>query len=157
MLIQPQQTRITTKYRISPPSPRRQPKATGPSESAPTGGPLPPQQGQPPQSRAHLVLKTYDPASGVCLKYKTDKAAEVGRLVAALGRCGRTMAGLPPKDEGVAEGAEGAEGDGKMEVKEEPEIKPILTGKDPAKGIPQAQAQMQAKGGGGGKKKKGKR
>ena len=63
------------------------------------------------------------------------------------------MAGLPPKDEGVAEGAEG---DGKMEAKDEPETKPILTGKDAAKGGTQGQAQTQAKGGGG-KKKKGKR
>lgn len=44
--------------------------------------------------QAHLVLKAYEAHSGVCLKYRTDKAAEVGRLVAGFGRCGRTMAGL---------------------------------------------------------------
>lgn len=47
------------------------------------------------QPTAYLELKTYDPASGVCLKYKTDKAAEVGRLVASLGTLGRDMAALP--------------------------------------------------------------
>lgn len=49
----------------------------------------------PAQPRAYLELKTYDPASGVCLKYQTDKAAEIGRLIAGLGRLGRSMAALP--------------------------------------------------------------
>lgn len=49
--------------------------------------------------KAVLVLKTYDPVSGTCLKYRTDKAAEVGRLIAALGTCGRVMAALPEKEE----------------------------------------------------------
>ncbi|KAL8748968.1 MAG: hypothetical protein Q9199_007969 [Rusavskia elegans] len=146
-------TRITTKYRISPPPPRRKSKATVPSDSASTTSPPPTQQQQPAQSRAHLVLKTYDPVSGVCLKYKTDKAAEVGRLVAALGRCGRAMAGLPPKAEAPAEEVE----EGKMEVKEKAETKPDVSAKDTAKSNAQGQAQMQGKGGGGGKKKKGKR
>ncbi|KAL8667163.1 MAG: hypothetical protein Q9168_007308 [Polycauliona sp. 1 TL-2023] len=140
-------TRITTKYRISPPPPRRKPKAADPSHSSPP----PAQPQQPPQSRAHLVLKTYDPTSGVCLKYKTDKAAEVGRLVAALGRCGRTMAGLPPKDELPAEDVEG---EGKPE---HADAKPDTAAKDGAKSNTQGQAQTQGKGGGGGKKKKGKR
>jgi hypothetical protein len=38
----------------------------------------------------------------VTLKYKTDKAAEVGRLVSSLARLGRTMAGLPEVKEDVA-------------------------------------------------------
>jgi hypothetical protein len=46
-----------------------------------------------------LILKTFDPKSGVCLKYQTDKAAEVGRLVASLGRLGRNMSGLPEQVE----------------------------------------------------------
>ena len=50
--------------------------------------------------RAVLELKTYDPESGACLKFKTDKAADVGRLVGGLGRLGRHMAALPPKTEG---------------------------------------------------------
>ena len=48
------------------------------------------------------MLKTYDPESGVVLKYKTDKAADVGRLIASLGRLGRHMAALPEKQEGMA-------------------------------------------------------
>lgn len=44
--------------------------------------------------RGKLILKTFDPASGVCLKYKTAKAAEVGRLVQMLGSLGRNMGGL---------------------------------------------------------------
>jgi len=34
------------------------------------------------------------------LKLKTDKAADVGRLIAGLGRLGRRMAALPEKAEG---------------------------------------------------------
>lgn len=50
--------------------------------------------------RAWLVLKTYDPESGVVLKFKTDRAAEVGRLINGLGRLGRHMAALPQETEG---------------------------------------------------------
>lgn len=50
--------------------------------------------------RATLTLKTYDPESGVVLKFKTDRAAEVGRLIGSLGRMGRHMAALPEKEEG---------------------------------------------------------
>ncbi|KAK7530631.1 signal recognition particle 9 kDa protein-domain-containing protein [Phyllosticta citribraziliensis] len=55
------------------------------------------QPAQPDRPKAVLVIKTYDPASGVCLKYKTNKAAEVGRLVASLEKLARTMAALPDK------------------------------------------------------------
>lgn len=44
-------------------------------------------------------MKTYDPESGVVLKFKTDRAAEVGRLIGSLGRMGRHMAALPEKEE----------------------------------------------------------
>ena len=46
------------------------------------------------------MLKTYDPESGVVLKLKTDKAADVGRLIGGLGRLGMRMAALPEKAEG---------------------------------------------------------
>ncbi|USW50165.1 Putative SRP9 domain-containing protein [Septoria linicola] len=49
--------------------------------------------------RATLTLKTFDPESGVTLKFKTDRAAEVGRLINGLGRVGRHMAALPEKEE----------------------------------------------------------
>ena len=54
----------------------------------------------PQVPRAVLTLKTFDPESGVCLKFKTDKAADVGRLVGGLGRLGRHMVALPSKTEG---------------------------------------------------------
>ncbi|CAD0105899.1 unnamed protein product [Aureobasidium uvarum] len=59
---------------------------------------------------ALLELKTYDPVSGTTLKYKTDKAAEVGRLIAAMGTLGREMAALPEKKEDVIMADAGAEG-----------------------------------------------
>lgn len=52
--------------------------------------------------RATLTLKAYDPESGVVLKFKTDRTAEVGRLVNGLGRVGRQMAALPEKEESMA-------------------------------------------------------
>ncbi|KAI6245368.1 hypothetical protein HI914_06606 [Erysiphe necator] len=48
---------------------------------------------------ATLTLKTYDPVSGVTLKYKTHKAAEVSRLVQIMGRLGNVMAGLDINEE----------------------------------------------------------
>ena len=53
-----------------------------------------------------LTLKTYDPVSGVCLKYRTDKAAEVGRLVSSLGRLGKAMAGQSMEEPMAAAAAE---------------------------------------------------
>ena len=55
----------------------------------------------PKVPKAWLTLKTYDPESGVVLKFKTDRAAEVGRLINGLGRLGRHMAALPQKTEGM--------------------------------------------------------
>lgn len=31
-------------------------------------------------------MKTYNPAAGICLQYRTNKAAEVGRLITSLGK-----------------------------------------------------------------------
>jgi len=93
------QTRITTKYKILDPSketkrqrtsaPKKEPASTDASTSQPPTGP-----------KGVLVLKTFDPVSGACLKYKTNKAAEVGRLIAGLGKLGREMAALPELPEG---------------------------------------------------------
>jgi len=55
----------------------------------------------PKVPRAYLVLKTYDPESGVTLKYRTDEAREVGKLIASLGGLGRYMAALPEISEDV--------------------------------------------------------
>lgn len=108
------------------------------------------------------MLKTYDPVSGTCLKYRTDKAADVGRLIAALGTCGRVMAALPDerqkgpveKDEDGGDGIIGAaEPKGKMDGSE------MLLGRGGEK-EKEGKGKTSAGGGGGGgggKKKKGKR
>ncbi|PSS03775.1 signal recognition particle 9 kDa protein-domain-containing protein [Coniella lustricola] len=101
----PTTTRVSTRYSISPARLRaltsRKAKASASTsqnadvampdasanESASTATLKPP--------RAKLILKTFDPHSGVCLKYKTTKAQEVGRLVQMLGSLGRNMAALP--------------------------------------------------------------
>jgi signal recognition particle protein SRP9 len=58
----------------------------------------------PKPPRGALELKTYDPITGVALKYRTTKAAEVSRLILSLGRLGRAMAALPDvQEEEIAE------------------------------------------------------
>jgi hypothetical protein len=42
--------------------------------------------------------------SGTTLKYRTDKAAEVGRSIAAMGSLGREMAALPEVKEDIVMG-----------------------------------------------------
>lgn len=92
------QTRITTKYNIpnldspeytKPKKRKRDVEVDGAAPAAKV-------------PRAWLTLKTYDPESGVVLKFKTDRAAEVGRLINGLGRLGRHMAALPQRTEGRA-------------------------------------------------------
>jgi hypothetical protein len=95
------------------------------------------------------VIKTYDPVSGVALKYKTSKAAEVSRLVQMLGGLGRRMAALPQKlqDEPMPDAEpEAAAGAGSAQAP--------VPGAAAATG---GQGQGSAGGGGKGKKKKGKK
>lgn len=123
----PSTTRVTTKYQIPHPNPPPHPykpsrKVQIQSDSEASTDTAPPRQldklGQRRRA-AHLqpvlVLKTYDAISGTCLKYRTDKAAEVGRLVAALSQCGRVMAALPLTDPELVGGgkqqAQAQEGD----------------------------------------------
>ncbi|TVY24786.1 Uncharacterized protein LHYA1_G006832 [Lachnellula hyalina] len=136
----PSTTRITTKY-------------THASTIAKKSKSKPRRNAPPTESTALLTLKTYDPASGATLKYETDKAAEVGRLMMILGRLGRGMAGLEVREEG-------AEGEVKEEVKEEGrEDGKVLGGAGDGKAAQQGgKAAGGAAGGGGkGKKKKGKK
>ncbi|KAL4920428.1 signal recognition particle 9 kDa protein-domain-containing protein [Aspergillus aurantiobrunneus] len=98
----PVSTRITTKYTF--------PKATPCSKSQQQSSTQENVQAQPPA--ATLVLKTYTPEAGICLKYRTNKAAEVGRLITALG----LLAGgadLTSLDSGAANGS-GTAGDVEM-------------------------------------------
>ncbi|QKX59264.1 uncharacterized protein TRUGW13939_06396 [Talaromyces rugulosus] len=71
-------TRITTKYTYpssssSSSSTSKQTTTQDPSTS--TNTPI-----------ATLTLKTFNPVTGICLKYRTNKAAEVGRLISGLGK-----------------------------------------------------------------------
>ncbi|KAI0023253.1 signal recognition particle 9 kDa protein-domain-containing protein [Xylariomycetidae sp. FL0641] len=136
----PSTTRITTKYHISKAGARRRRRhAKMQADPAVTS------DGKPP--RGSLVLKTFDPASGVALKYRTTKAAEVSRLVLSLGRLGRRMAALPRAEEedvGMVDAAAAAAVDEAVGAgKEEAPRKDEGAGKKDAGG-----------GGGGGKKKK---
>ncbi|THY92165.1 hypothetical protein D6C95_06169 [Aureobasidium pullulans] len=89
----PNTTRITTKYHIPSASSISTKPTTTTTTDASTTTPTESKLAQQPI--AYLELKTYDPISGTTLKYKTDKAAEVGRLVAAMGSLGQEMAALP--------------------------------------------------------------
>lgn len=90
------QTRITTRYSIKATrSSAKKPQDGDAAASTDADADAP--AAKPP--RGTLVLKTYDPVSGVTLKYRTAKAAEVSRLVySALGRLGRAMAAVPAED-----------------------------------------------------------
>ncbi|KID89152.1 WD repeat protein [Metarhizium guizhouense ARSEF 977] len=141
----PSTTRITTKYSIQPVKSRKR-KADDADGDTPVND-----ASKPP--RGSLVIKTYDPVSGVTLKYRTTKAAEVSRLVySSLGRLGRAMAAVPldvPEEPmpdasgGSGGGADGGDGDNKGSG-----------AATPASQQPQGQ---QAQQGGGKKKKKGRK
>ncbi|KAL3464174.1 signal recognition particle 9 kDa protein-domain-containing protein [Aspergillus heterothallicus] len=73
----PDSTLITTKYTFPSKLSKSSKHSTTKPDSASTTTPTTP--------LATLVLKTYNPTSGICLKYSTNKAAEVGRLITALG------------------------------------------------------------------------
>ncbi|KGO47655.1 Signal recognition particle, SRP9 subunit [Penicillium expansum] len=51
---------------------------------------------QPTTAIATLTLKTFNPTTGICLHYRTNKAQEVGRLITSLGKlaAGADVAGL---------------------------------------------------------------
>jgi hypothetical protein len=94
------QTRITTKYNIPNldtlryQSDRKRKRDNETEGNGTTAAPRIP--------RGTITLKAFDPESGVTLKFKTDKSADVGRMFAGLGRVGRIMAALPEKIEGIA-------------------------------------------------------
>jgi hypothetical protein len=91
----------------------------------------------PEEPVASFTLKTYDPVSGTCLQYETNKAAEVGRLIGSLGRLGRHMAALPEIKEDLSVPAEGGVATPTLE-----------------QDVQMSDAPAQKTGGGGGKKKK---
>jgi hypothetical protein len=152
------QTRITTKYSIKRPCVKPTPTDKTPT---PTTPPTESDNAQRPL-RGSLILKTYDPASGTTLKYKTTKAAEVTRLSLAVGRLARPMAGLPVGPDATAAGADtvmedvaataavpasGAQGGGDK----------ALQGKQKVQAGSEQAPQQQGGAANGKKKKKGKR
>lgn len=170
-----------TKYHIpNPSSPRHQKKLAKRAEkqkSKPTesdaGSATTP--AVPKQQKAYLELKTFDPESGACLKYKTDKAAEVGRLIGSLGRLGRGMAALPEKlvEDGMCRHLSDwnmkqkigktstltriAITDVEMKEAEETAVPQAEPGAPIGEAAAVQQKAQQSGGGGGKKKKKGKR
>lgn len=129
--------------------PAKTKSANAKDDDTPMSDPKPP--------RGFLVLKTYDPISGVTLKYRTTKAAEVSRLIHALGRLGRVMAALPEEASPAGRDEDMADVPGK---EAEGASTPVEGGKGEGKGDgkPGATSSRQAQGGGGGgKKKKGKK
>lgn len=153
---------MTTKYNVPHPSPppnKHKPSSLTTRTTSGSEALEAPSKERKRTKKALLTLKCYDPVSGTCLKYRTDKGAEVGRLVAILGRCGRAMTGLPQKAEVEETGAPDVDGAEAGKLEKDGEI--LETGKEHAKvGKAQSQGSGQAKGGDGGggkKKKKGKR
>ncbi|KAI1200106.1 hypothetical protein F5X97DRAFT_107372 [Nemania serpens] len=163
----PSTTRITTTYHLTDKtgtSSKRQKRRQQESLSATsTTKPTTPTTSPAAAPRASLTIKTYDPHSGVCLKYRTTKAAEVSRLILSLGQLGRRMAALPTDADAVMTDAGAAAGAGAEDVGT-PGVEKAEGGGAGAKGQAQAQAQGQAQqqgggsgGGGKGKKKRGKK
>lgn len=144
------QARVTTKYNIKPAKARATKKVKeDDGDDTPMTDADAAAATKPP--RASLIIKTFDPRSGVCLKYKTTKAAEVSRLVQLLGSLGRKMAALPDAP------APAVEDDAAAGTATPPVGGPGGAAAGGA-GQPAQQAQAGAGGGGGkGKKKKGKR
>ncbi|KAF1831900.1 hypothetical protein BDW02DRAFT_555851 [Decorospora gaudefroyi] len=110
----PASTRITSKYSVSKPAASKikkrqkyeEKKASRPVNTTRPSSP-PPQSQDAEEITVTFTLKTYDPASGTCLQYETNKGAEVGRLIGNLGRLGRHMAALPETTEDLSMPAEG--------------------------------------------------
>ncbi|KAI9716284.1 MAG: hypothetical protein M1812_005509 [Candelaria pacifica] len=140
----PSSARITTKYTIARPQASKNTPSTSEAQSSSTPATAP--------TRGNLVLKTYDPVSGACLKYRTDKAAEVGRLIASLGRLGKIMAGQSVQEESVPDAT----------MTDAPPVEHATGTSTPLPEVVPVKEQkkdggVDAKGGGGKKKKKGRK
>jgi hypothetical protein len=165
-------TRITTKYSLPrKPNPHsRTPAKSKTTASKPdaisatdTESPPASTQKEKRERSATLTLKAYHPESGICLKYRTDKAQEVGRLLNGLGRLAKkeviekptlTPAGGQNEVDGDKMDVDGGAGV-TTSVKAEEKV---VTG-TPAAVQTGGQQEQQSGGGGGGKgkKKKGKK
>lgn len=138
---------MTSKYKIKPFSTKSKTKSaknTADTDDAQASD-------APGASTATFSLKTYDPVSGVCLQYETNKAAEVGRLIAGLGRLGRSMAAM--QGEHMEVDILAAEEDAAPAQK----IQTNGAASKPQPAQPQDHSKQGTGGGGGKKKKKGKK
>ncbi|KAL2438595.1 hypothetical protein ABEF95_011971 [Exophiala dermatitidis] len=166
-------TRITTKYSL-PRKPntktRTKPEngtTTTPRTTDSAAAPSQQQQQQLQPKRepsAVLTLKTYHADSGICLKYRTDKAAEVGRLLNGLGRLAKgeiiempTTTATATQIEAGQPAAAAADGGDKMDIDgglvSAPKVEDKVVTAPPAT----SQTTGGGAGGGKGKKKKGKK
>ncbi|KAJ5160023.1 uncharacterized protein N7482_007027 [Penicillium canariense] len=147
----PDTTRITTKYSFPTETPgarakraKSQAKKTASSESPST-------QAAPTPSApvAALTLKTYNPTTGIVLQYRTNKIAEVSRLITGLGKLasGADVASLGLSAPGQAAGD--------VEMIDAPVEESAAAAAPAQAGKSQAQGQGQGQGGKG-KKKGGK-
>lgn len=83
----PENARITTKYSVRADKSRRKSKLSREDGHRPKSTVEAIGSGQKQQlSSSTLIFKTFEPTAGICLKYKTNKAAEVGRLMIGVGR-----------------------------------------------------------------------
>jgi hypothetical protein len=94
---------------------------------------------------AILVAKAYDPVSGVCLKYETNRAVEVGRLILGFQELGQVMQNIPRTKRKESSGDDDREPMAIDEPKREDKVDS------------NAQAAAEAKSSPAKKKKKGKR
>jgi len=156
LLIQayPTTTRITTKYS----QPRNRKTLKSKKAKYPTSAPAQTEPNTNAQSVSHrelretaatLTLKTFEAGSGICLKYETDKAAEVGRLMTGLGRLAsgelvEMPTVVPPH----------TQGEDKAEVSDHAPAFPQKMKGSGEKAV-KAEAQAQSSGSGGKKKKHG--
>jgi hypothetical protein len=159
-------TRITTKYSL----PRKANSKSRPNpskEQSPASAPLGETTSAAAQTQgqvkrdpsAILTLKTFHPESGICLKYRTDKAAEVGRLLAGLGRLAKgEIIEMPTAANGQTAIAAMDDAD-KMDVDSGNGAGVVVPkAGDNVVAAPPAASQPGGGGGGGkGKKKKGKK
>ncbi|KAJ5757445.1 uncharacterized protein N7511_006139 [Penicillium nucicola] len=145
----PETTRITTKYnfpttrpgnakRIEKSQAKKNSKdanATTQASASATSAPI-----------ATLTVKTFNPGTGICIQYRTNKAQEVSRLIISLGKlaAGADVAGL---------GLGNAAPVGDVEMVDAPASAPV---EEAGSGKGPAQAQGQGQAGGKGKKKGGK-
>ncbi|KIV87537.1 hypothetical protein PV11_03076 [Exophiala sideris] len=148
--------RITTKYSLpKKPNTKARSKPNGETAPSKTDSAAAAQPKREPS--AQLTLKTFEPGSGICLKYRTEKAAEVGRLLAGLGRLAKGEIIEMPTATTAANGSAAAIDGDKMDVDSgmsAPKVEDKVVTAPPA-----ATQTNPAAGGGGGKnkKKKGKK